>query len=228
MPPILVSSSRRTCNAVAILAAAGLALVLAAPARAAGAFQAPGVGAGGFDKCQCGPRPVIGEIGRDSDVHFGSTWRAVLPNAGFRLADTHQAISERSYVLGAASKAEFLDPDDEPAFPSSMSAPLVLDVTAAGRFPDELAWRDQFFMRGRVSPGDLAIGAGARARRFGFEWAFNSEVALIGERIRAVDEWITRGGVRYFITPALNLDVSALRINGTWGGLVALRHAFDR
>lgn len=59
---------------------------------------------------------------------------------------------------------------------------------------------------------DWAGGAARTARRgLAAEWAVDEKVSLVLERNRASGAWTSRGGLRFTLTPALTLDLSAAR-----------------
>ena len=73
---------------------------------------------------------------------------------------------------------------------------------------------------------------GVRTRRGGIagEWAIDERLSLIVERNRAAGFWTSRAGVRFNLTPLINLDASASRTNpgGIRSFVIGLNHEFSR
>ena len=142
---------------------------------------------------------------------------------------------ERSVEVGPSVKWNFYG-DSDSLFAAGVSAALTFDAREGGRQGGQLllpvAWHptQTFWLYGNIG-SDWATGTGARTGRggLGLEWHFvPDKLALLAERNRAGGEWTTRAGFRYFVTPALNLDLTASRVDGAryTGFILGLRYGF--
>ena len=149
--------------------------------------------------------------------HLGPACRVGAVELGVNI-DHFSAPDARVSVAGPALKWTWYGQADQP-LRAAVEFAAAWDLHRGGRPGRQLllpvTWQPLPSLMLHANLGaDWALGSGVRTRRRGVaaEWAVDEKVSVIVERNRALGAWTTRSGLRFGLTPALTLDVSAAKV----------------
>ena len=171
---------------------------------------------------------------RDKLWHLGPACQVGPVQLGLNVDGAHVP-GERALEVGVSMKWNFLG-GSESVWSAGLSGAVTFDAMHGGRQGGQLllpvAWHphERLWVYGNIG-SDWSTGSGVRTERggLGIEWALMPErLSFVAERNKAGDEWTSRAGLRYHVSPQLNIDATVSRVDGTHntGFVIGLHYGF--
>jgi hypothetical protein len=166
--------------------------------------------------------------------HFGPACGIGPVQLGLNV-DRYSSGGAHVFTVGPQIKWTWLGHGGDAPLSAAISAAITYDRTSRGRsgrqFVVPVTWRAASRLLVHVNVGaDRSPVSSTRTSRFGVggDWAMTDKLSLIAERNRAGGVWLTRAGVRYSFTPAINVDATVSRTgpDAARGFYVGLHHEF--
>ncbi|RYY91275.1 MAG: hypothetical protein EOO24_31755, partial [Comamonadaceae bacterium] len=163
--------------------------------------------AGTLDPGQCQYEAWASRTGTEPatrGLHIGPACRVGPLEVGLSV-DRLAVRGERSVnFAGPQLKWTFFGQGANAPLAAALSASATFDITRGGRAGGQVmvpvTWRALDNVQLHANLGaDWALGSGAHGAQA--EWAVGERVSLIAERNRAFDQWTSRVGVRFSLTP---------------------------
>ncbi|MDM0012509.1 TonB-dependent receptor [Variovorax sp. J22P168] len=191
-----------------------------------------------LDPGQCQYELWGGRFGavKATEYHLGPSCRVGPVELGLNL-DRASVPGEYAVGFGPQLKWTFMGEAPESRLQAALYLAATWDVTRGGRtggqFTVPVSWHalDPLWLNLNLGY-DWSPGNGERTGRGGLQgnWAFNDTVSLVVERFKAFDNWTSRAGLRFNLTPTISLDLSAARSgpDGVRGYAIGLNQVFER